>query len=156
MTNVFSYLITMLGIIFWVFRVIVAAMHTLSLDFAIQPLDENFEIIVLFVTLFSMILIFKRNIIGALIYFLANGFYFGTDFYNRIIEIMNGQAGVMDYTSLFISFVGVLIPFLTVMDILLNKERKGLTKDKKTDWFYTNKEYERKFDDRADRNQYKF
>ena len=72
------------------------------------------------------------------------------------METMNGQAGVMDYTSLFISFVGVLIPFLTVMDILLNKERKGLTKDKKTDWFYTNKEYERKFDDRADRNQYKF
>lgn len=156
MTNVFSYLITMLGIIFWVFRVIVATMHTLSLDFAIQPLDQNFEIIVLFVTLFSMILIFKRNIIGALVYFLANGFYFGTDLYNRIIGIMNGQAGLMDYTSLFISFIGVLIPFLTVMDILLNKERKGLTKDKKTDWFYTNKEYERKFDDRADRNQYKF
>ena len=42
------------------------------------------------------------------------------------------------------------------MDIFLNKDRKGSTRDKKTDWFYTNKDYDRKLDDRADKNQYKF
>ena len=42
------------------------------------------------------------------------------------------------------------------MDIFLNKERKGSTKDKKTDWFYDNEEYTRKLDERADKNQYKF
>lgn len=156
MTSMFSYMITMLGGIFWLFRLVVATTYTMSIDFGIEPLDINIEIILLFVTLFCMILIIKRSIIGALIYFVGYGLYFGTDLYNGIINIMNGQTGIMDYTSLFISFIGVLIPFLTVMDIFLNKERKGSTKDKKTDWFFTNKEYERKFDERADRNQYKF
>ena len=32
---------------------------------------------------------------------------------------------------------------------------KGL-KNRKTDWFYGTTDYDRKFDDRADRNQYKF
>ena len=44
----------------------------------------------------------------------------------------------------------------SVMDIFLNKDRKGSTKDKKTDWFYTNEQYDRKLDERADKNQYKF
>ena len=156
MTSLFSYLITMFAVMFWTFRVVVAVTYTASMDFGIMPLDINMEIIVLFVTLFSLILIVKRNIIGALIYFIAYGLYFGTDLYNGVINIMNGQTGVMDYTSLFLSFIGVLIPVLTVFDIFFNKERKGSTKNKKTDWFYTNKEYERKFDERADRNQYKF
>ena len=29
-------------------------------------------------------------------------------------------------------------------------------KDKKTDWFYKNEQFDRKFDERADRNEYKF
>lgn len=156
MTSLFSYLITMFGGMFWLFRVIVATTYTMSIDFGIAPLDINIEVILLFVTLFCLILIIKRNIIGALIYFVSYGLYFGTDLYNGIINIINGQTGVMDYTSLLISLIGIIIPFLTVMDILFNKDRKGSTKDKKTDWFYTNKEYERNLDERADKNQYKF
>lgn len=87
---------------------------------------------------------------------MAYGMYFGTDLYNGIVNIINEQVGIVDYVSLLLSFIGVLIPFLTVMDIFLNKDRKGSTRDKKTDWFYTNKEYERKIDERADQNQYKF
>ena len=89
-------------------------------------------------------------------YFVAYGLYFGTDLYNGVINIMNEQTGLVDYASLFLSFIGVVIPFLTVMDIFLNKDRKGSTRDKNTDWFYQNKDYDRKFDDRADKNQYKF
>lgn len=156
MTSIFSYLITMFGGIFWLFRVIVAVTYTLGVDFPIVPLDFNTEIILLFVTIIAMIFIIKRNIIGALIYFVAYGWYFGNDLYNNVMNIINGQAIVSDYLSIFVSFIGVLIPFLTVMDILLNKERKGSTKDKKTDWFYENEEYTRKLDERADKNQYKF
>ena len=103
-----------------------------------------------------MVFIIKRNIIGALIYFVAYGYYFGNDLYNNVINIINGETGAIDYLSVFISFIGVLIPFLTVMDIFFNKERKGSIKDKKTDWFYENEEYIRKLDERADKNQYKF
>ena len=156
MTSVFSYLITMIGGIFWLFRAAVAVTYTLGVDFPIVPLDFATEIIILFITIIAMVLIIKRNIIGALVYFVAYGWYFGNDLYNNIMNIVNGQTGAIDYLSVFISFVGVLIPFLTVMDIFLNKERKGSTKDKKTDWFYENEEYTRKLDERADKNQYKF
>lgn len=156
MTSMFSYLITMFGVMFWILRVVVAITYSMEVDFPIQPLDFNVEIILLFATLVCMIFIIKRNIIGALAYFLCYGFYFGTDLYNGVVNIINGQAVGTDYFSLFISLIGIVIPFLTVMDIFLNKERKGSTKDKKTDWFYTNEEYTRKLDDRADKNQYKF
>lgn len=156
MTSMFSYLITMFGGIFWLLRLVIAVTYTMSIDIGIEPLDFNIEVILLFVTLICMVLIIKRNIIGALIYFMAYGMYFGTDLYNGIVNIINEQVGFVDYVSLLLSFIGVLIPFLTVMDIFLNKDRKGSTRDKKTDWFYTNKEYERKIDERADQNQYKF
>lgn len=156
MTSLFSYLITMFGGMFWLLRVVVAVTYTLGADFPIVPLNFSTEIILLFVTIVCMIFIVKRNIIGALVYFATYGIYFGNDLYNGVINIINGQALGTDYLSVFVSLIGVLIPFLTVMDIFLNKNRKGSTKDKKTDWFYTNEEYTRKLDERADKNQYKF
>ena len=156
MTSLFSYLITAFGGLFWLLRLVVAITYTLEVDFPIVPLDFNTEIILLFVTIIAMVLIIKRNIIGALIYFVTYGWYFGNDLYNNVTNIINGQALGTDYLTIFISFIGVLIPLLTVMDILLNKERKGSNKDNKTDWFYENEEYNRKLDERADKNQYKF
>lgn len=151
----FSYLITMFGGLFWLLRVVVAITYSVDVNFPITPLNFNTEIILLFLTLFCMIFIIKRNIVGALVYFVGYGFYFGTDLYNGVLNIINNQTSTADYFSLFISLIGVIIPFLTVMDIFLNKERKGSTKNKKTDWFYTNEEYTRKLDERADKNQYK-
>ncbi len=157
MTSLFSYLITMFGALFWLLRVVVSLTYTLDVDFPIVPLDFNIEVILLFITLICMVLIIKRNIIGALIYFIVYGLYFGTDLYNNVTYILNGQTiAATDYLSIFISFIGVIIPFLTVMDIFFNKGRKGSGKDKKTDWFYKDDTYDRKFDDRADKNQYKF
>lgn len=156
MTGVFSYLITMFAGMFWLLRIVVAFTYSLAIDFPIVPLNFATEIILLFLTLVCMIFIIKRNIIGALVYFVAYGLYFGTDFYNGIMNIINGQTVISDYLSLFVSFIGVIIPLLIVLDIFLNKDRTGVARDKKTDWFYKNKEYDRKFDDRADRNQYKF
>ncbi len=156
MTSLFSYLITMFGGLYWLFRLIIAITYTLSIDIGIEPLNFNIEVVLLFVTLFCMILIIKRNLIGALIYFISYGLYFGTDLYNGVINIMNGEVSFVDYASLLLSLLGVIIAFLTLMDIALNKNRKGSGKDKKTDWFYTNEEYTRKLDERADKNQYKF
>ena len=50
--------------------------------------------------------------------------------------------------------IGIIIPLLTFFDILLNKHRTAGKNVKKEDWFYANEEYDRKFDERADRNQY--
>lgn len=156
MTSLFSYLITMFGGMFWLLRVVVALTYSLEISFPIIPIDFNIEIILLFVTIVCMIFIIKRNIIGALVYFAAYGTYFGNDLYNGIMNIINGQELGTESLSIFVSLIGVVIPFLTVIDIFLNKERKGSTKDNKTDWFYNNEEYTRKLDERADKNQYKF
>ena len=42
-----------------------------------------------------------------------------------------------------------------LFDVLLDKNRKAHPTDKKTDWFYKNKDYDRKLDDRADKNNYR-
>ena len=81
--------------------------------------------------------------------------YFGTAIYNSI----NGVADTLnasDSLELAISIVGVVIPILTFLDILFNKHRKSIIGgNKSTDWYYKNDEYDRKYDERADKNQYK-
>lgn len=156
MTSMFSYLITMFGGLFWLFRVIVALLNSMQKDFPVQPLNPTIEIILLFVVLICFILIIKRKLIGALTYFVAYGLYFGTDIYNQLTAITNGQIQITEYATLFISIIGVIIPLLTVLDIAISKDRKSISRNKKTEWFYGNAEYERKLDERADRNQYKF
>jgi hypothetical protein len=54
-----------------------------------------------------------------------------------------------------VSLIGMIIPIAVLLDLLLDKNRKNNPKDKKTDWFYQNEEYDRKMDDRADKNNYR-
>ena len=157
MKNLTSYLFLFFMIMFWVFRIIVALCASMSFDFVVQPMDLNFEIILLFLTLVSIILIFKRSMLGALFYLIGNGLYFGTDIYNAVMQIMDGgEIAVEAYPNLFFSGIGILLPILVLFDMLLDKGRKVHPVDKKTDWFYKNKEFDRQFDERADRNEYKF
>ena len=155
MKNLTSYLFLMFVAMFWVFRIVVAFCYNLGIDFIIKPADLTFEIIFLFLTFVSMLLIIKRSILGALIYLIGNGLYFGTEIFN-IITRLGGNVVISDYLNLVVSAIGVILPILVLFDLLLDKNRKAHPVDKKTDWFYKNKEYDRKFDERADRNEYKF
>ena len=83
---------------------------------------------------------------------------FGTSAPEAAVSItasVNGQNGMGNFMNALVIFIGILIPLLLFFDILLNKDRTAGRKDKKTDWFYTNKDYDREFDERADRNQYR-
>ena len=62
---------------------------------------------------------------------------------------------VTNVSDIFFLIAGVLIPLFTFLDILLNKHRGNFGADKKTKWFYTDEKYDREFDERADRNQYR-
>jgi uncharacterized MnhB-related membrane protein len=126
------------------------------MDFPCKPINETMEIILLFATLPCMVLIFKRNLIGATVYFGIYGAYFGTGLYNAFLEIQATGVTITSSVDLFAIILGIIIPLLTFLDILLNKNRTKFGADKKTDWFYKNEKYEREFDERADRNQYKF
>lgn len=155
MKNFTTYLFVMLVAMFWVFRIIVAFCYNMGIDFITVPTDLTFEIVLLFLTFASMILVVKRSILGGIIYLIGNGLYFGTSIFNSLIGAINGNANV-NYIDMMFALIGILLPILVLFDLLLDKNRKEHPVDKKTDWFYKNKDFDREYDERADRNQYKF
>ena len=109
------------------------------------------EITVIFITLISIFMIFKRNLIFASIYL---GTYFA--FFTYGIALMNGNISTnKQLLNAMVMIAGIIIALLNFLDVMFNKNRKGSTKDNKTDWFYATDKYEREYDERADRNQYK-
>lgn len=154
--SMFSMLISLFAVMFWVLRIAVAFTASVGMEFALEPLNLGVEIILLFVTLVCLILIFKRSLIGALIYLISNLGYYGVYIYNVLQNIENTTGG-LDYLNILVSIIGILLPLIIFIDIGMSQSNKKTTsKTKKTDWFYQNKEFDRKYDDRADRNQYKF
>ncbi len=118
-------------------------------------MNMNMEIILLFVTLACIVLIAKNKIIGAIIYLIGQGAYFGVDLFNSITKIMEGSTGLLNYSNIFISFIGIIIPIFAMFNMLVDKTRKQFPSDKNTDWFYKNEQFDRKMDERADKNQYR-
>ncbi len=159
MKNFSTILLVMFVAMFWVFRLIVAFMYEIGQDLGgIVPFNQQMEIILLFVVLICMILIIKRKIVGALIYLVAYGLYFGTNLMSGISTLISQGDSLIDitlYTNMFISLLGVALPIAVLLDLLLDKNRKAHPKDKKTDWFYKNEAYDRKLDERADKNNYR-
>ena len=145
----------MVMVMFWVFRVIVAVMPEFGTTLGgIAPLNQNLEIILSFVVLVCIVLIVRRKLIGALIYLLAYGMYFGVDVINNIQTVLNG-ASMETALNVFISIIGIILPIAVLADLLLDKGKKANPKDKKTDWFYNNEQFDRKLDERSDKNNYR-
>lgn len=157
MKNFSTWILILFMGMFWVFRIIVALMSEISTDFPFTPLNQQMEIILLFVVLLCMILIVKRKIVGALIYLLVYGMYFGVDLLNNVNLIIKAEDTIAlnTYTNTFISLIGIIIPIAVLFDLLLDKNRKNNQRDKKTDWFYKNENFDRKMDERADKNNYR-
>lgn len=156
MTSLLSYLLTFFGIVFWFFRAIATVLYQLDYEFFATPLNTNIEILVLFATLPCIILVVKRNIVGAAAYFGIYAAYFGTALYEAIISAQATGLNIVNSANMFCIVLGVIIPMLTFFDILFNKNRTLGNGNKKADWFYKNEDYDRQYDERADRNQYKF
>lgn len=150
-----TWMLVMVMVRFWVFRVIVAVMPEFVTTLGgIAPLNQNLEIILSFVVLVCIVLIVRRKLIGALIYLLAYGMYFGVDVINNIQTVLNG-ASMETALNVFISIIGIILPIAVLADLLLDKGRKANPKDKKTDWFYNNEQFDRKLDERSDKNNYR-
>ena len=124
----------------------------------LHPLNLQIEIILLFVVLACIVLIIKRKIIGGIIYLLAYGLYFGADVINNIQTLLSAVDQGVDinlYANLLMSILGIILAVVTMLDLLMDKARKTNPKDKKTDWFYADEKFDRKLDDRADKNNYR-
>ncbi len=152
--SMFSVLMGLFAIIFWILRVAVAFTASMNIEFFLTPLNLPVEIILTFVTLISIILIFRKSIIGALIYLLSYWGYFGIYIYNifqKAEEIV-----MLDYLNVFVSIIGIILPFIIFMDVGFSQSsKKTSSKTKKTDWYYQNEKFDRQYDERADKNQYK-
>ena len=148
-----NWMIAMFMIMYWGFRVVVAYQAANYADFFVKPINLTVEIILLFVTVVCIVLVFKRKLIGGIIYFLSYLAYFGTDLIQTVIPVFSGEAVELEAMSAFTSFLGIVLAFAVLLDLAVDKGRKP--KDKKTDWFYTNKDYDRDYDDRADKNNYR-
>lgn len=152
-----TYLLVMFMVIFSIIRIIVTIMSQLGKDFmGMVPMNEMFEIGILFATLVCIVLIVKRKLTGAIIYLVLHAIYFGGDITNKLSIITNNETLTLGQsTELIFSMLGVILPLAVLIDLLLDKNRKDNPKDKKTDWFYKNEEFDRKLDDRADKNNYR-
>lgn len=158
MKNFSTWLLACFMVMFWAFRAVVTLMAELHQDFGgIVPLNKTLEIILLFVVLVCIVLVVKRKMIGALIYLLSYGMYFGTDILRNISTIIEaeGQLPATTFMNLFVSFIGIILPVAVLLDMLVDRNRKNNPKDKKTDWFYKNEKFDRQLDDRADKNNYR-
>lgn len=156
MKNLSSWLIVMFIIMFWAFRIIVAITGSMGIDFFVTPIDNNIEIILLFVVLLCVPFIFKRKLIGAMIYLLAYGWYFGRELLQNVMQLINGETlAISTYLTMFIALIAIALPIIAVFDILLDKNRMKNPVNKETDWFYKNEQYDRKLDERADKNNYR-
>ncbi len=152
MKTLFSYLINIFSYMFWVFRIIITLMLSLKIDIPIAITNINYEIIFLFITLAILLLVTKRKLIGGMLYFALYTTYFGYEIYS-LLAVNSLEA----YYAIFMGAIGILISFANMLDLLTNKNRGNISKKtvQKTDWFYQNKEFDRKLDERADKNNYR-
>ena len=157
MKNFSTWLLVMFMGLFWMFRIGVALMTQAGKDFGgVVAFNETLEIILLFVVILCMVLIVKRKLVGGLIYLLAYGMYFGSNLMQNVTSMMQGNTlAAGDYLTAFVSLIGIIIPLAVVIDLLADKNRKAHPKDKKTDWFYANEQFDRELDERADKNNYR-
>lgn len=155
MKNLSSWLIAIFAFMFWGFRIIATVMYSLGMEFVAEPMDMTMEIALLFITFACICFIAKRKLLPTTIYLIAHGAYYGIYLFQNINAIIEGSGTVGSYMSILVALVGIIIPFAAFFDVLLDKNRKAHPTDKKTDWFYKNEQFDRKMDDRADKNQYR-
>lgn len=158
MKSLASWLSLMFLGMFWVFRIVVALSAQFGSDFGgFIVINNTMEIALLFVSLLCFVLIAKRIIWGAVIYLVGYGWYFGSYLINNFVPVItSGEA--MDTTILQNSFVGILSLILGLATLLIIAFERTKTKhfsDNKTDWYFKDDKYDRKLDDRADKNQYR-
>ena len=155
MKNFSSWLIAIFAFMFWGFRLVATVMVSLGNDFMFEPSNLTMEVALLFVTFICICFIIKRRLWASLIYLIGHFIYYGPIFMTHFISIVDGSLDMDLYMGVLFEFAGLVLPLAAIFDVLLDKNRKAHPTDKKTDWFYKNEQFDRKLDERADKNNYR-
>ena len=155
MKNFSSWLIAIFAFMFWAFRLIGTALNSVGIDFMFVPSNMTMEIVLLFITFICICFMVKRKLLAAVIYLVCHFAYYGPTFIEHFMGIINQTLPMEMYMTTLFEMFALVLAIAAVFDVLLDKNRKAHPTDKKTDWFYTNKDYDRKLDERADKNNYR-
>ncbi len=155
MKNFSSWLIAMFAFMFWGFRLIGTVLNSIGIDFLFVPSNMAMEIALLFITFICICFMIKRRLLAALIYLVAHFMYYGPTFAGHFMQILDNTLPFESYMSVLFEFFALVLAIAALFDVLLDKNRKAHPTDSKTDWFYKNKDYDRKLDERADKNNYR-
>lgn len=157
MKRMTSWLLVIFMIMFWLFRVIVAYEAQYEKDFGgFIAFDFNKEVVLLFIVIASFIFTVRRKLLGGLIYFLSYGYYFGSYLiFNFLPLYLENSIDINIIQNALISFIAIIISAGVMFDLALDKFKSKTPKSQKTDWFFQNEQYNRQYDERADKNQYR-
>jgi len=155
MNNFSSWLITVFAFMFWGFRLVGTTLHSVGSEFLFAPTDMTMEIALLFITFICVCFFIKRRLWASIIYLSAHFLYYAPSFMTHFTQIINKTMEMDGYMGTLFEFIGLVLPLAALFDVLVDKNRKANPTDKKTDWFYKNKDYDRKLDERADKNNYR-
>ena len=96
-----TYLLVMFMIVFWIIRIIITITSQLGKDFlGMVPMNNTFEIVILFATLLCIVLIVKRKMLGSLLYLTLHAIYFGGDITNKLNNRREYRDFVLSQTNL--------------------------------------------------------
>lgn len=150
-----SWLIAIFAFMFWGVRLIGTVMVSLGNDFMFVPSNLEIEIALLFITFICICFIIKRRLLASLIYLVAHLLYYVPTFIPNFMAVINGTFDMNNYMTVFLEFIGIVLPIAVLFDLLFDIKRKSNSADKKTEWFYKDKKYNRKLDKRVDKNNYR-
>lgn len=150
-----NWLIVIFAFLFWGIRLLGTVMVSLGNDFMFEPSNLVMEIALLFITFICICFIIKRRLLASLIYLVAHLLYYVPTFIPNLMAVINGTLDMNRYMTVLFEFIGIVLPLAALFDVLLDRNRKAHPVEKKTDWFYKNEQYDRKLDERADKNNYR-
>lgn len=158
MKSLASWLSIMFLGLFWIFRIAVTLSAQYGSDFGgFVVFNNTIEIILLFISLLCFALIAKRIIWGAVIYLVGYGWYFGSYLISNFIPAITSTDPIdpVILQNSFVTILGLVLGFITFFNIAYEKTKAKHFSDNKTDWYFDNEKYDRKMDERADKNQYR-
>lgn len=155
MRTISNYLIIMFSVLVFIFRLIVVFTTIMGIEFMVQSINVNFEIAYLFIMLVSIILLSKNKLSGAILYLISSFAYFGPTLLKQFKYAFSSNISAETAIEIIVSLICVLIPIFAFFITISAKKQEKIPVDKKTDFFYKNEAYDRKYDERADKNNYR-
>ena len=156
MKTMAHYLIIMFMIMLLIFRFIVLFTTVFGIDFPIVSVNETMEIGVIFISLLCIILFTKTKLIGGILYLVTSFIYYGFEFI-KLIPILNNNSeiSINQELEIIVLIIELAIAVFAFFILLYDKKQLIHPTDKKTDFFYKGNQYDREYDNRADKNNYR-